>query len=560
MKLNLFQKKVFAFIMLVSCINLFIGCHRYYRPVIINTPTVEKKQATVRSLSSEDRYFILRKGNNSYSLNNILLDESKMTLTANISSLPRQHQLYTYKRPNLRFSIAKNQQVVLKEVHLFVGDTAAIADTTQRYTLALSDVQKIAVLEFDKGRTTRSYVLGAFGITLGAGLVVLIIAAATYTPAPQPTTVNGSCPYISSAVNGKKFSLQGEIYSGAIYPSLQREDYLPLQLEANKGVYCIKINNELKEIQYTDFADLVIAEHDQNVRLLIDPQGKIHSISKPQLPLTALLNNKTDESENLKYEDYRSCLFKDGAGNQNQQDLYLTFRNDRHKTNGKLILKARSSPWFNHVYNEFTKGFGSYYKTWVKEQEKRPASELDKWADEQHIPLTVSVKNATGWKEINKLRTIGPLLNREVVIPLDIPSTDITEVKVSGGYMFWELDYAAIDYSDDANFSVKEIKPYEAINEKGHNVLPELSFADRKFMLQPEVGDSTILKYKSIEPHTGKAQTFFFHTSGYYNHPREHTGMPKVAFLKSFSQPGALSAFSKQIFSETLSRFEVAKN
>ncbi len=259
----------------------------------------------------------------------------------------------------------------------------------------------------------------------------------------------------------------------------------------------------------------------------------------------------------MSYKDKSSCLFKDGT--QNQEDLVLTFKNDQRKSKGKLILNARSSSWFNYLYNEFTKGFGSYYTKWDKSQKKRPADELEKWVDEQYIPLAISVKTINGWKEINKLGTIGPLLNREVVVPLDIPASEQVEVKVSGGYMFWELDYAAIDYSEDANFSVREIKPYEAINEKGINVLPNLEFADKKFLVQPNVGDSTILKYKRLEAKTGMAQTFFFHTSGYYDHPRNHTGTPKIAFLKSFKKQGALSAFSKQKFFEAWNNL-AAKN
>ena len=267
-----------------------------------------------------------------------------------------------------------------------------------------------------------------------------------------------------------------------------------------------------------------------------------------------------DLSNELRYKDNSSCLFKEGNGIQNQEDLYLTFKNDLRKTKGKLVLNARSSSWFSHLYNEFTKGFGSYYNKWVRQQKKRPASELEKWADEQYIPLTISVKTTNGWKEINKLKTIGPLLNREVVIPLEIPASEQVEVKVSSGYMFWELDYAAIDYSDDVDFLVKEIKPFEAINEKGINVLPELEFADKKFLVQPTIGDSTILKYKSIVAKTGMAQTFFLHTSGYYEHPRNHTGTPKLAFLKSFKRPGAMSVFSKQKFFEAWNNLATAKN
>lgn len=554
------SKKIFAIILLVACFNLFIGCHRYYMPVTLNSPTVEKKESNLKNLSGENRYFILRKGVQSYTMSNLVLDDTNMTLTADISDVPPNHRLYIKnKNGKHQYSKGRREEVVLKEVHLFTRDSVQV-DTSKKYTLSLADVEKIEVLEFDKRRTTSSYVLGTIGITLGVGLTFLAIAALTYTPPPPVTIPAGSsCPYIS-AFDGNQFSLQGEIYSAAIYPSLQKEDFLPLQMQPLKGDWCIKISNELKEIQHTDFANLIIAEHAKDVRLLIDPQGNIRSVKKPQSPFTAILNNKKDVSKELMYEDYKSCLFNDGNGTKNQEDLYLNFKNEGKHARGKLVLKARSSSWFLYVYDEFTKGFGNYYNKWMKKEQKRPVSELNKWTEEQHIPLVISVKTADGWKVINEIKTIGPLLNREVVIPLDLPVSDQAEVRISSGYMFWELDYAGIDYSEDANFSVNEISSYEAINEKGINVLAEVKSADKKFLIQPNVGDSAILKYKIISAKPGMVQTFFLHTSGYYDHPRNPSGTPKVAFLKSFKNPGAMSAFSKQKFFEAWNNLATSKN
>src|ERR1700710_663101 len=119
MELSLFQKKVFALIMLISCFNLFMGCSRYYRPVKINTPTVQTKETTIKRLTSVNKFFILRKGNVNYALYNIALDETKMTLTANTGEVPFEHQHYlgTVKK-NYTFSKAKHQADVLTEVHL----------------------------------------------------------------------------------------------------------------------------------------------------------------------------------------------------------------------------------------------------------------------------------------------------------------------------------------------------------------------------------------------------------------------------------------------------------
>src|SRR5438045_5461110 len=94
MDLNHLQKKTTAFVLLVACINFFMGCNRYFKPVEMPAPTVETKQSTIKKLSVQNKYFILRKGIHSYALNNIILDQEKMTMTANLSEVPDVHQLY----------------------------------------------------------------------------------------------------------------------------------------------------------------------------------------------------------------------------------------------------------------------------------------------------------------------------------------------------------------------------------------------------------------------------------------------------------------------------------
>jgi hypothetical protein len=561
MKLSQLQKKVLAFTLLISCINLFLGCHRFYKPVVINAPTAESRHATIKKLSTEGKYFILRQGYNSYALDDLVLDETKMTLTATIDKLSPRHQLYADNDDHARylFKKRKGQDVVLKEVHLYTSDTTDIKYSTS-YTIALADLQKIEVIEFNKQKTTSSYVWGTIGTVIGVSLAVLLISAALTpsTPDPPPTPVASSCPYISS-FDGGAYQLQGEIYSAAVYPSMQRDDYLPLQMQPFNGDYRIKISNELKEIQHTDFADIIVAEHSKDVKMLIDPTGKLHSIASLQPPVSAMLNGKIDVRQQIAYQDNTSCIFKDDNGARPSEDLFVTFKNDLKNTRGKLILSARTSNWLNYLYGEFSKGFGSYYNQWDKEQEKKPASELEQWVNEQHIPLTIAVKTASGWKEIQQVRSIGPLLNRDIVIPFEMPANELAEFKISGGYLFWELDYAAIDYSADADFTIHTIKPYEAINEKGKNVLAEIINADHQYLQQPDIGDSTILKYKSISAKEGMVQTTFLHSSGYYKRIRNYVGKPEVAFLKSFTQPGAMAAFSRQKYLEAWNNIATAK-
>jgi len=539
-----------AFFLLISSINYFFGC-KYYKPIAVDAYNNETKGSSLKELNTKGKYFILRKGGYAYALSNVSIDDTKMTLTAKPETVPPEHEVYVSAKKNrYPYSKGKGEGIVMTEVHIYQSDTSGV-DTTSLYTFPLSDVKKIEVIEYDKkkskSRTTEAIVFSV----LSAALVVAIIAAASYSPPePQPTTTVSSCPYISS-FDGTGYNLQGEIYSASIFQSLQKDDYLPMQLTPVNGDYRIRISNELPEIQHTDFADLVIVEHDRNVRLLVNPDGRIFSVSNPESPEVATLNNRIDVRTELQKKDNNNCLFKDDNGVRAAEDLFVTFKNESKSKKGKLILSGRTSSWMNYLYGEFTKGFGSHYDKWIKQQEKRPAAELEKWTNEQNIPITVSVKSSGGWKEVQKLKAIGPLLDRDMIIPVDLGDGP-AEFKISCGYLFWELDYAAIDYTPDAAFAIHTIKPYEAIDEKGQDVLPVIANPDREYLIQPEIGNITIVNYKAMAPKEGLTQTFFLHSSGYYTHIRHYTGSPKVAFLKSFEQPGALAAFSRQKFAEAL--------
>ncbi len=560
MRLTLRQKKILTWILLIAYVNLLAGCHRYYRAVPVDAEGVEKKEASLKKLNEEKKYFILRQGSQGYALSNVVLDQTNMTLTAEPGPLPPEHKLYLNDpgRNKFIYNRKQKQEVVLREVHIFTRDTSGIV-AGQTDTFSLSDVTRIDVIEFDQKRTTNSYTVGAIAITLGAALVIALLAAALTDEPDPPPPPESSCPYISS-FDGGGYTLEGEIYSASIYPSLQREDFLQLQVKPIDGRYKIKISNELQEIQHTDFADLLVVTHDPSVRIIADPQGKFHSISKEQQPVTALMNNRTDIRDLLQAKDEKSCLFKDDNGVRPAEEVLLGFKNAEKSTQGKLILSAKTSSWLNYLYGEFTKGFGSHYAKWTKQQEKRPGHELESWAAAQQIPLTVSIKTPGGWKVLQQIKTIGPLIHRDVVVPFETSQGDAVEFKLSGGYMFWELDYAAIDYSPDLDFTVAGLSPYEATNEKGENVLPQLLKADKSYLVQPNVGDETVLTYKSKKEVKGKAQAVFLHSGGYYTHIRNYKGVPKVAFLKSFEKPGSLVAFSRQKFDEAWNNIAVAKN
>ncbi len=530
--------------LVVFCIILFFtACHNFYKATQTPAGSSPAKAVSIDSLKLQNRYFVLRNGNQAYYMNNISLSDDKKTLSCTLDTLAPNHQLHLVngRKGNLQYKKSSiDDLMVLNEVHFYIqrDNAAAIG----QYSLQLDKIQKIEVIEKDKKRTTSSYVVGAIGYTLGSIALVGVIIAAT----------KSSCPFVS-AYDGNNFSLQGEIFGGAIYPQLARHDYMPLKMEPlADGSLQLKISNELHEHQFTDMAELWVITHDNTRKVLSDEKGNLYTVSAPQAPTVAVLNEKTNVTAPLLKDGDNALLYMDDTTAQNAgNEVRMQFNKPATAKKAKLMLSLKNSYFLDLLYGELAKGFGTYYSRYTKKQRNRPAAELLKWTREQQIPLQVSIKTNNGWEKITDITTIGPVATRNMVIPIELPQTTgpVAEIKLSSGFMFWEIDYAAIDYSDDYSFEVQKILPSKATDESGKNVLTDLQKEDAVYLAQPDIGNTATIIYNTSPLKEGsKTRTYILHTKGYYEHVRDFKTRPDIAFLKQFRQPYAFPMFGMRLY------------
>lgn len=543
MTVNLnFQRIIFS----VTSIPLFCmltGCFQsFYKASQQDPNTLAQNMSTPQY---ENRYFILRNGSNAYNMSNILVSEDRKSISCHLDTLSQDHMLHLVngRGGKLRYKPAKPEAAVLNEVHFYIHmDTAARLNSD--YVLQLDKVNKVEVIEKNQGKTTASYVLGGLGIAVGVIAVVSIIALAT----------KSSCPFVS-AYDGSEMKLQGEIYGGAIYPQLCRNDYLKLNMQPQDGMLKLQISNELKEKQFTDFADLLVVTHDTDAAIIPDEKGNLYSVKQPQLPVTATANGK-DVMQLLTQNDDLSYNFDDTtAAKENNNQLDLTFNKTTTNNTAKLVLTLKNTYWLDMVYGKFIQGFGSYYPTFIKEQSTRPVEQLERWKAEQQLPLQVSVETNEGWKTVQSLTTTGPLAYRQMVIPIDLAniSSNKIHLHINTGFMFWQIDYAAVDFTDNANMNITVLHPVKATDETGANVLPILAKEDGTYLEQPIPGNATVIEYAyNANTTAGKTQTYILHAKGYYEHVRNYTNTADVNFLQQFKKPGALSNYSMQLYSQAM--------
>jgi hypothetical protein len=325
---------------------------------------------------------------------------------------------------------------------------------------------------------------------------------------------------------------------------------LPLpNFKAFNNEYILKISNELLEIQHTDLAQLLLVDHDENVEILLDKSGNLHSFSSISSPRNVLVDGIKDDINPSLVKDNNNYLFNtDILNSKSTRELILEFDKPENKLTAKLYLTAKNSMWLDYVYGKFNEQFGDYYPKFQKDQQKAPAENGLNWMIDQHIPLSVYIKTTTGWELVEYINPVGPMATRDLVIPIDLAnhSEDKLIVKLESGFMFWEVDYVGIDYTKNLPLKITTILPSSAIDENNNDVTVLLEKTDKKYFVQPEIGNEVLITYKTENTKTDQKQSVFLKNRGYYNYIRDYDGIPDFVKLQSFKEKNAFTDFSRE--------------
>jgi hypothetical protein len=318
------------------------------------------------------------------------------------------------------------------------------------------------------------------------------------------------------------------------------------------------ISNELKEQQFTNMADLMIINHPYESKVLIDKYGQIQTLSEIQKPSSAISLNEYDVTNLVTEKDNSFFLFDEHNDSNSINGLILTFENPNNSKSGKLVINAKNSLWADYGYNKFTELFGTYYTKWNDEQKQVPAKTQLKRILDQDIPLSVFIEKENGWEFVDFYNVVGPLGARDIVMPINFSGADSEEIriKLETGFMFWELDYAGIDFSENIPCEVTILKPDSVVDNMGNNLTSLLSYDDNHYLTQMNIGDEAYVSYSIPEQivlnDKNNERTVFLHTKGFYEAIREYKNEPDWSYLFTLQSPHSLSKFSYQEYERTL--------
>lgn len=526
--------RLISLIILIMILSMIQSCY-YYKV----TRSSEPPAKTMLKLQDEKKFIILHYGDSAWHFKDIMADDS--TITGGIYLL-RGHNKYKttktdganrYKKTGLT-----DEAETTNEVHIYT--TELTQPGLIQVSFPVRAVSKIEIYDPAVGATTASWIFSGLGVAAGAMAVVAVIVLLT----------KESCPfiYVSDDDNSKFI---GEIYSGAIYPSLERDDYLPLpESKPGQTEYKIKMTNEVHEIQNTNLAELQVIDHPSGTMVLMDKYGNYQTMSNIQSPVEAVNLKGRNILDMLKERD-TLLYFGDNLENDaaNTDGIILKFNRPLHADHAKLLIKAKSTFWLDYVFTRFHSLFGDQYDCWVKKQETIPDKKMKDWNIEQKIPLLVYVEKGGRWKFIDYYNVTGPMAAREDVLSIDLNDikNDTVKIKLEYGFMFWEIDYAAIDFSPNVAVNQKTALLENAVENRETDVRKLLESSDLYYYVQDEIGDEVDMKF-AIPPRTQPEQTLILHSRGYYKILLDAKGKEQVKYLLSFRKKGRFPEYSNQLF------------
>ncbi len=424
------------------------------------------------------------------------------------------------------------------ELHIYASATAEIPEPLPaRMSIPFSAIERVEVYDVSMGKTV------FYNVCLGTAAVLVVAVL---------LVVASSCPFIY-AFDGETYEFAGEIFSGTIYPPLERHDYLPLPtLKAVDGEYRIKLANEVREVQHTNLTELWVIDHPRGAEVLVDKYGVPHTLTDLHSPTEAVTLGGEDVLAGVAAAA-DEMIYMGGVPEEAKADVdgvVLTFDRPPEASEAKLVFQGKNSFWLDYVYGEFVELFGDAYADWFEDQKDVPAEELLQWSLDQGIPLAVYVEDAGEWRFVDYYHIAGPMAARRDVLAFELPASDVEEVRVKleFGPMFWEIDYVALDCSADLPVQIYSVPPASAIAQDGRDVSGLLFGDDDRYYVQPEVGEYAFIAFLAPGATEGMARSTFLHSKGHYEIIRNPQGKPDLKLLYSFQKPGRFVEFSKEIF------------
>jgi hypothetical protein len=438
---------------------------------------------------------------------------------------------YFYRKALKRnnFQVSSSDTYHSNQLHLYVD---AFEIKNQQAIVKLNDIKEIKILDKNKGLSTVLNI-GITGASLYAGLTVFLLIVC-------------GCPH-NYTYDGEKYQYNNTLFTGAIAPNLERDDYKSLpDYHPENSKYKMLIKNEENESQYTNLLEMIVVNHQKNIEIVLDQRGNVYTINKREKAIKASDDLGNNLSNKIDQADDDSYAF-DQIGKDEFSHLYTTFNLYERNLNAKLIVRSKNSSWGGLVYHSFTELMGKNHAKWVKNNLKRTPNEAQEDVLKAGIPLIIEVKKNEKWLPLEAINLISEVNYNEfaITVPQEYLGDSKVEFRFTSGYKFWELDAVHMDFSSPQQVEIHKLNPSSALGNEDFTA--NVANDDKNYMVHKSTGDTALIRFENL-PNTFEARSLFLHSKGYYVSKNQFDGPTNWQALLAIRQKGGFSMFSKELY------------
>ena len=542
-----------SWLFLIICASVFSsGCFQHYYSI---NSSRHIDSATLLNLINEQKYFIVHDyyHKTEFSITNLKVSDG--VLEADPKPLLSEHEPYLNPaKPNHNRYPVNFQDVVLNEVHLY--SQTPLSDSSH-LSIPLKNFDRVDVYELDKKSTNHSTASSIVGLTLTTAAVVGIIVAAAESSksTPAPTTNNQvTCSPQVYLTDSNQTELQGTLYSGALYASLERTDWLPLHMSQPTGDNLrVTVQGKKEEDIFVHGVQLMQVTHKDDESALVDRKGEILIYKDPVLPNEANIGFHQNVNPEISVRDGKYYAFTNHAKGESSSDIVLDFKKPKGISTGKLIVNVKNSHWSYYLFSQFKSLYGDSYPSLLLRKDKADPEKVLQCELDQFLPILVSVKVKSGWKFVDYFPTSGNTRARDLIMKLDLSefsNSDHVQIRLQTTFMFWDLDYAGMDFSQENSYQVSVIPACKEFKEQpGTGVVGQ--FSNDQSTVEIKDGEKLNLEFEiNGKPGYDSKNSFFLVGKGYYHDNTSFEGKPRYAELLRFAGKGAFDKYSREKYED----------
>jgi hypothetical protein len=549
---------------LIWLTGIISSCGTYYK---LGSVTYGKERKLLEEITKENTVIFLHNARELIQLTNVTINNNVLVGTS-IPSNPAEVAFYNRIKSNpSRQMYFKQEQINEARLKAYQEqikiDTLQLTDHSENnpdylqdekihqvhiYTNDLSKIENTISIDLDEISQ-----LSIFKKTTNPGVVIIIALLSSLLLLFILLVIACNCPHVYLQ-NGETFEYTNTLFTGAVSEKLERFDYKALQdMNPDKSSLFMQIKNEDNEKQYTNLLGLKVAYHDPSFQVMTDKYGKLYSISSLTKPIHTVDQENMDQSNSIASDDESYFNF-DARTKNGLVSTHLTFTKPTDPSNAKLILNLKNSEWAGYIHQKFLENLGTYQKEWLQSNSSKTSDQLQQALKNGGVPLVIYLKKKNKWIEIETIQPIGNAGDQSIVIPIDekLLTDSSIELRLQSGFKFWDLDYAAMDFSKQKEFEVQTISPSSVSGDETN--INALRTNDKSYLITESGSEPISVRFDGLN--TNKNRTLFLESKGYYIRNKMETNKPNWMELAKISRKNGLGRFSQETFLKSMLSFQ----